>query len=100
MTKAAAGLRTDRRRGAMAETSALFADVDARPNRRGPPLLEGVPYSTEARAAPAAAFSVGQRVFHEKFGYGAVLSVDGDKLQVAFEKSGTKNIFHTFVTAA
>jgi DNA helicase-2/ATP-dependent DNA helicase PcrA len=34
----------------------------------------------------------GKRVFHQKFGYGKVLSSDGPKLEIAFEKSGTKTI--------
>ena len=55
---------------------------------------------TETRAAPAQRFAAGQRVFHEKFGYGDVLAVEGDKLEIAFEKGGTKKVFHTFVAAA
>ena len=88
------------RRGIPAEPSALFADLDARPGRRSPPVLDGVPYSSAVRAAPAAAFAVGQRVFHQKFGHGTVLAVDGDKLSIAFDAAGTKRVFHSFVTAA
>ncbi|MFT6332213.1 MAG: DNA helicase-2/ATP-dependent DNA helicase PcrA [Lentimonas sp.] len=39
-----------------------------------------------------------QRVFHQKFGYGKVLEVDGDKLKIKFEKAGTKTIIKDFVT--
>lgn len=39
----------------------------------------------------------GQRVFHQKFGYGAILSIDGDKLEIAFEKAGTKKVMAGFV---
>jgi DNA helicase-2/ATP-dependent DNA helicase PcrA len=45
-------------------------------------------------------FDPGERVFHQKFGYGAVVAVEGDKLTVAFEKSGTKNVMASFVTRA
>jgi DNA helicase-2/ATP-dependent DNA helicase PcrA len=45
------------------------------------------------------AFS-GRRVFHQKFGYGKVLSSDGNKLEIAFEKTGTKTVMKDFVTAA
>ena len=44
--------------------------------------------------------STGQRVFHQKFGYGAVRVVDGDRLEIDFEKAGTKTVIHSFVQAA
>ena len=40
---------------------------------------------------------VGLRVFHQKFGYGRILYVDGNKLEVKFEKSGTKKVIDSFV---
>ncbi|MBL1436506.1 MAG: UvrD-helicase domain-containing protein [Rhodobacteraceae bacterium] len=43
-------------------------------------------------------FELGERVFHQKFGYGAVVAVDGEKLSVAFEKSDTKNVMSGYVT--
>jgi len=45
-------------------------------------------------------FKIGQRVFHEKFGYGKVTSIDEDKLDVSFEKSGHKKVLDRFVKAA
>lgn len=42
-------------------------------------------------------FSVGQRVFHQKFGYGTILHSDGGKLEIAFEKAGTKKVMESFV---
>ncbi|MEO5338700.1 MAG: DNA helicase II, partial [Magnetospirillum sp. WYHS-4] len=50
-------------------------------------------------AAPVSAFSSGQRVFHDKFGYGRVLFVDGNKLEIAFEKAGNKKVMDSFVKA-
>jgi DNA helicase-2/ATP-dependent DNA helicase PcrA len=47
-----------------------------------------------------AAFEPGARVFHQKFGYGTVTAVEGDKLAVEFDKAGPKNIVARFVTAA
>ncbi len=44
--------------------------------------------------------AVGQRVFHEKFGYGQVMNVDGNKLEISFEKAGTKKVIDSFVTPA
>jgi len=45
-------------------------------------------------------FEVGIRVFHQKFGYGKVLSLDGNKLEVEFEKAGTKKVIDSFVDPA
>ena len=50
----------------------------------------------DATATPA--FGLGDRVFHQKFGYGAVIGVEGDKLEIAFEKSGVKKVVARFVT--
>jgi ATP-dependent DNA helicase UvrD/PcrA len=46
------------------------------------------------------AIEVGQRIFHEKFGYGRVLAVEGNKLQIAFDKAGTKKVIDSFVAPA
>ena len=43
-------------------------------------------------------FVVGERVFHQKFGYGAIQAIEGDKLEIAFEKAGTKKVVAKFVT--
>ena len=52
----------------------------------------------DMQAAPA--FGLGDRIFHQKFGYGAVTEIEGDKLTILFDKAGTKNIVSRFVTAA
>ncbi len=41
-----------------------------------------------------------KRVFHQKFGYGKVVSIDGNKLEIQFEKTGTKTVMKEFVTLA
>lgn len=46
------------------------------------------------------AFTAGDRVFHKKFGYGEVRAIEGDKLEVAFDKAGTKKIVARFVLPA
>jgi DNA helicase-2/ATP-dependent DNA helicase PcrA len=43
------------------------------------------------------AFSVGDRVFHQKFGNGNVTAVDGNKLTIAFDKAGEKRVVESFV---
>ena len=45
------------------------------------------------------AIQVGQRVFHEKFGYGQVLAVEGPKPHIAFDKAGTKKVIDSFVAS-
>ena len=42
-------------------------------------------------------YIVGDRVFHQKFGYGVVTSVDANKLTVDFDKAGEKRVIDTFV---
>ena len=49
------------------------------------------------RAARADAVKVGARGFHQKFGYGQVVKVDGNKLTIAFEKAGEKKVVDSFV---
>ena len=41
-----------------------------------------------------------KRVFHQKFGYGKVISVNGNKLEIAFEKTGIKTVLKDFVSLA
>jgi len=43
---------------------------------------------------------VGQRVFHQKFGYGRIIAVDGNKLDIDFEKAGPKKVLDSFIEAA
>ncbi len=42
-------------------------------------------------------FKVGERIFHQKFGYGRITSASGNKLDVAFEKAGNKKVLDGFV---
>ncbi|MBU2194149.1 MAG: UvrD-helicase domain-containing protein, partial [Alphaproteobacteria bacterium] len=43
-------------------------------------------------------FSVGDRVFHQKFGNGNVSAIDGNKLTIDFDKAGQKRVLDGFVT--
>ena len=42
----------------------------------------------------------GDRVFHQKFGYGRIVTVEGNKLLVDFDKAGSKRVIDNFVTRA
>ena len=44
-------------------------------------------------------FNVGDRVFHEKFGYGIIAELESDKALVDFEKADRKNIKTAFLTS-
>jgi DNA helicase-2/ATP-dependent DNA helicase PcrA len=44
--------------------------------------------------------SVGQRVFHTKFGYGAIAEIEGNKLEIDFEQAGRKRVMDSFITPA
>jgi DNA helicase-2/ATP-dependent DNA helicase PcrA len=64
-------------------------------NKRAPMTIEGelVAKSTGTTSE----FSLHDRVFHQKFGYGEVVKVDGNKLTIAFEKAGEKKVVDSFV---
>jgi DNA helicase-2/ATP-dependent DNA helicase PcrA len=51
-------------------------------------------------AQAVSAHTVGERVFHEKFGYGAILGIEGDKLEVEFDKAGVKKVVARFISGA
>ncbi len=45
----------------------------------------------------ASHYARGDRVFHQKFGYGRVSFVEGNKLTVDFDKAGEKQVIDQFV---
>jgi DNA helicase-2/ATP-dependent DNA helicase PcrA len=51
-------------------------------------------------ATAVSSHALGERVFHQKFGYGEVIGIEGDKLEIAFEKAGTKKVVARFICAA
>jgi DNA helicase-2/ATP-dependent DNA helicase PcrA len=58
-------------------------------------VIEG---QAKAIAKPGAGgFCVQDRVFHDKFGYGHIRKMDGDKVEVAFDKAGTKKLMVGFL---
>ncbi|CBI76660.1 DNA helicase II [Bartonella clarridgeiae 73] len=46
------------------------------------------------------AFSINDRIFHIKFGYGQISAIDGNKLTISFDKAGEKRVLDNFVTKA
>lgn len=67
-------------------------------NKRGPLTIEGelVAKSTGTTSE----FALDDRVFHQKFGYGRVVKIDGNKLTIAFDKAGEKKVVDSFVERA
>ena len=99
------------------ERSDPFADV-VRSEGRGPGWQRAMtgtgagggfervpPRIVEARASAISLgnkgrgdIALGQRVFHSKFGYGAVAEIEGNKLEIDFEHAGRKRVMDSFVT--
>jgi DNA helicase-2/ATP-dependent DNA helicase PcrA len=66
--------------------------------KRAPMVIEGelVAKSTGTMSE----FNLDDRVFHQKFGYGQIVKIDGNKLTIAFEKAGEKKVVDSFVERA
>jgi DNA helicase-2/ATP-dependent DNA helicase PcrA len=62
------------------------------PSEKGPAASVG--------AKPRSDLAIGMRVFHEKFGYGEIVDIDGNKLDVEFDQAGSKKVLDGFVRAA
>ncbi len=58
---------------------------------------QGVSYSNRDRPLPKDAYARGVRISHEKFGTGTVVNVDGNKLDIAFDRGGMKRVMDSFV---
>ena len=64
-----------------------------------PAAAPAVPAAVRGPAADVH-FAPGERVFHQKFGTGTVMAVDGDKLAVSFDRAGDKHIVARFLVPA
>ncbi|MEL6522419.1 MAG: UvrD-helicase domain-containing protein [Pseudomonadota bacterium] len=51
-------------------------------------------------AEAVSSYGLGDRVFHKKFGYGAVVGLEGDKLEISFEKAGIKKVVSHYIVPA
>ncbi len=66
-------------------------------SRVRPPAYESHADLVATSDPAAASYNTGERVFHQKFGYGEVLSIDGNKLTVDFDKAGRKKVIDSFL---
>ena len=62
-------------------------------------VIDAPAWEVASRPDRTGQFEVGQHVFHNKFGYGAVRAIDREKLTVAFE-TGDRTLFDSFVVPA
>ncbi len=65
-----------------------------------PPLIEGEARLVIKSAEADSHYQIGARVFHQKFGYGRVRLVEGNKLTIDFDKAGEKKVVDSFVKPA
>ncbi len=68
------------------------------PRTRGGATIEGELVASSINQA-ASNFGIGDRVFHLKFGNGNIVSIDGNKLTIDFDKAGQKRVLDSFVEA-
>ncbi|MGE0594945.1 MAG: ATP-dependent helicase [Hyphomonadaceae bacterium] len=65
-----------------------------------PPMLEGEARLVMKSAPADSHYQAGERIFHQKFGYGMIRAVEGNKLTVDFDKAGEKRVIDSFVVPA
>jgi DNA helicase-2/ATP-dependent DNA helicase PcrA len=68
--------------------------------RSRPPMIEAQVRSAQTSDPSASQYARDDRVFHQKFGYGRVRYVEGNKLTVEFDKAGEKRVIDQFVSRA
>ena len=75
---------------------ALATGYDTRPVAVKEPRRSAASFA----AKPRTDVTLGVRVFHDKFGYGTVMSQEGNKLEINFQEAGTKRVIDSFVKLA
>jgi DNA helicase-2/ATP-dependent DNA helicase PcrA len=81
--------------------STMANEVQAGRRARTPLLVQGPRLPLRGQEVrKVGGFAVGDRVFHQKFGYGTVRTVEDNKLAVDFEHAGDKKVMDAFVERA
>ena len=75
---------------------AAAQSYDPTPRRLAEPSRSAASFA----AKPRSDIGIGDRVFHDKFGYGEVVDQEGNKLEIEFETSGRKRVIDSFVRVA
>lgn len=53
--------------------------------------------TAQSQPEPEGKFKKGKRIFHQKFGYGYILAISGNSLEISFDKAGKKKLLADFV---
>ena len=64
------------------------------------PVIEGKAKRVAERPKPTSSFAIGERIFHQKFGYGMITDIEGNKLEIDFKDAGVKKGIDSFVEPA
>ena len=72
----------------------------ATPGAPPPSYLQGQAEQVVTTAPGSSDYAIGERVFHQKFGYGMIEDIEGNKLSIVFEKAGAKKVIDSFVDPA
>ncbi|MEP7349226.1 MAG: UvrD-helicase domain-containing protein [Sphingorhabdus sp.] len=91
---AAANQGRSNARGPGWQRAATSGGFNARPQRVAESGRSAVSLGNKGRSD----LSVGMRVFHQKFGYGEIAEIEGNKLEIDFEQAGRKRVMDSFVT--
>jgi len=65
----------------------------------GPLTIEGELVARSVDLGPGSGYKVGDRVFHNKFGYGEIAAIEGNKLTIDFQ-TGRKKVLDSFIRKA
>jgi len=86
-------------RGGLGESLSPFAGTGRKSRksrgRRPEAKFKDAPDSSDFSGGDQ--FKIGMRIFHQKFGYGKIVASDGGKLEIDFEKAGSKKVMASFV---
>ena len=85
-----------------AEARRAKADARSGGSSRNPGATARIPLTIEGEliaksTGTTSAFTLGDRVFHQKFGNGNVTAIDGNKLTIQFDRAGEKRVVDSFV---
>ena len=62
-------------------------------------VIDGEGWQVKARES-SGGYTIGMRVFHQKFGYGVIQNIDDTRLDIRFDKAGQKKVIDSFVEPA
>ncbi|MGG5808844.1 ATP-dependent helicase [Falsiroseomonas sp. CW058] len=94
LREGAAGMRAQR----MVDAPSVFAGGGLLARR--PRVIDAGAWEVRERPAPEAGFAAGERVFHDKFGYGTVRGTEDSRVDVEFDHTGAKRLMAGFLKKA